>query len=127
MSYLFKVIDKRVFPNPETLLISPFKEIWLRDKSKGKESAIEDFSYIEFVSSMRRSNPFRGYPESSKSSVVREAVITRSDWEVDKLIVSAIEKIKEFQVESSPSYSLLISSKKAIEELKQVFKQCRFK
>ena len=35
MAYLFKVEGKTVYPNDEVLLISPFKEIWERDKSKG--------------------------------------------------------------------------------------------
>ena len=37
MAFLFIVSEKSVFPNPETLLISPFKDIWARDKSKKNE------------------------------------------------------------------------------------------
>ena len=36
MAFLFIVSEKSVFPNPETLLISPFKDIWARDKGKKK-------------------------------------------------------------------------------------------
>ena len=36
MAYLFEVQEKTVIPNTETLLLSPFKEIWERDKSKKK-------------------------------------------------------------------------------------------
>ena len=31
MAFLFQVTDRAVFPNAETLLISPFKDIWERD------------------------------------------------------------------------------------------------
>ena len=48
MAYLFKVEGKTVYPNDEVLLISPFKEIWERDKSKGKDVARQEFSYIVY-------------------------------------------------------------------------------
>ena len=53
MAFLFIVTEKTVFPNTETLLISPFKDIWKRDKTKQKHHALEEFAYIEFMSSMK--------------------------------------------------------------------------
>ena len=63
MAFLFQVTDRAVFPNPETLLISPFKDIWERDESTNKTVAIQEFAYIEFMTSMLKSNPYRQYPE----------------------------------------------------------------
>ena len=40
MSHLFIVENNIAKPNTETLLISPFKEIWERDKSKDKSQVI---------------------------------------------------------------------------------------
>ena len=37
MAYLFQINGRAVFPNAETILISPFKDIWERDLSKDKE------------------------------------------------------------------------------------------
>ena len=59
MAYLFKIEGKAVFPNEETLLIEPFKSIWERDTSKNKEYALEDFAYIEFITSLLKTNPYR--------------------------------------------------------------------
>lgn len=121
MAHLFIINDKAVFPNPETLLISPFKDIWDRDSSPGKENAIQEFAYIEFMSSMLKSNPYRQYPDDKKEEVIKEAIITQDNWTPDELIKSAIEKIKEFQKEASTTYNYYMSAKKAAENMQEFF------
>jgi hypothetical protein len=121
MAFLFIVENKIAVPNPETLLIEPFKSIWERDNSKNKWEAVEDFTYIEFMSSMKKSNPYRQYPENRKHDVVKEQVISRENWIVDDLIKLAIDKIKEFQTEASSTYSYYMAAKKAAENLKDFF------
>ena len=92
MAFLFTVQEKSVFPNTETLLISPFKEIWARDKTQGKELAIEELTYIEFVTSLKKSNPYRQYPEKLKAQKVQEEIIRREDWKPDDLIKKGIDE-----------------------------------
>lgn len=121
MSFLFQIQGKAVFPNPETLLISPFKEIWERDVSSEKENAIQEFAYIEFMTSMLKSNPYREYPEERKDSVIRGDIITQENWQPDDLISQAIEKIKNWQEEGSISYTYWMSNKKAAEKLIDFF------
>lgn len=121
MSLLFTVENKIVRPYTETLLISPFKEIWDRDKRKDKTNAIEDFTYIEFVTSQKKSNPYKGYEEELRKIKVKEEIITRKDWKVDKLIEQGLEKIIIFQKEASFSYSYYTSAKKAAEKIKDFF------
>lgn len=121
MAFLFLVSEKTVFPNPETLLISPFKDIWNRDKTKDKQNALEEFAYIEFMSSMKKSNPYRQYPESEKEGKVREAVITREGWKPDNLIHVAMDKIKQFQVEASTTYNYYMAAKRAVEKMQNFF------
>lgn len=121
MAFLFQVDNKVVFPNPETLLIYPFKDIWERDKSKGKETALREFAYIEFITSMKKSNPYRQYPESRKQDVVQKATIGDKNWKPDKLIVEGMKKIKKFQEEASTTYNYYISAKNAIETMTDFF------
>ena len=121
MAFLFEVNEKVVFPNSETLLISPFKEIWERDKSKGKENALQEFAYIEFMTSMKKSNPFRQYPEDKKEEIVKGEVITQVDWHPDVLIEEAIEKLKVFQQEASTTYNYYMSAKTAAEKMQDFF------
>ena len=121
MAFLFEISGKVAFPNPETVLIPPFKEIWERDKRKDKAYALEDFAYIEFMSSMRKSNPYRQYKGKRKEEVIIKDVITRSKWKPDDLIYQAIAKIEKFQTEASTTYSYYMAAKKAVEKMEQFF------
>jgi len=121
MASLFIVEDKVVIPHTETLLISPFKEIWDRDKSKTREFATEDFCYMEFMASMKASNPYRQYPEDKKHEIISEAVITRSKWVPDELIIEGILKIQMFQKEASTTYSYYMAAKQAVDNMQEFF------
>lgn len=121
MAYLFRVENKTVFPNEETLLIEPFKSIWERDKTKSKSKAFEEFAYIEFLSSMKKTNPYRQYPEDRKESKIVEDIINTPNWKPDKKIKEAIDKIKEFQTEASTTYSYYMSAKRAAEKMQYFF------
>jgi hypothetical protein len=112
-----------VYPNPETLLIKPFSQIWNRDKSKDKHFALEDFAYIEFMSSMKESNPYRQYDEKMKHAKVVDAIITRTVWEADELIKLAIHKVYEFQREASSTFNYYMAAKKAAEKMQDFFNE----
>ena len=120
MAYLFTVQNKTVIPFDETIQIPPFKEIWERDISKGKENAIEDFTYIEFIASRLKTNPYRGYSDEIRKEVVQRDIITRKDWEEDELITEGIKKLEEFQTKASPSYSLYEAALKGKSKLEKI-------
>lgn len=117
MAMLFRIEDRYVHPNPETLLVHPFSEIWERDEDPKKRNALEEFAYIEFISSEKKSNPFRGYTEKMREEKVKKEVITQEDWKPDELVLEAIRRVKEFQMEASETYRLYISAKRAVEKL----------
>lgn len=121
MAFLFEVNNKIVIPNPETLLIEPFKEIWERDKTPNKVHAIEDFTYIEFITSMKKSNPYRQYPEERKHEVLVEEIITRDNWIPDGLIQQGISKVEQFQKEASTTYNYYMAAKTAAEKMQEYF------
>lgn len=121
MAFLFIVSEKTVFPNPETLLISPFKDIWKRDKSKNKYTALEELAYIEFMTSMKKSNPYRQYEEAKKEEKIRQAVITNNDWEPDELVKQGMHKVVQFHKEASTTYNYYMGAKKAAEKMTKFF------
>lgn len=121
MAYLFKIENNMVYPNTETLLIEPFKSIWERDKTKAKNKAKEEFAYIEFMSSMKKTNPYRNYPEDRKEDIIIDAVITTPNWKPDSKIKEAIKKIQKFQTEASVTYNYLMSAKQAIESMMEFY------
>jgi hypothetical protein len=121
MAFLFIIDEKSLFPNPETLLIEPFKSIWERDRTPKKIYAIEDFSYIEFISSMKKSNPYKDYPEDRKHDVIVKEIITREGWEVDGLIQEGIRKLEDLQKEGSTNYNYYMAAKSAVEKMQKFF------
>ena len=123
MSHLFKIEGKVVFPNPETLLISPFKDIWERDTSEGKANALEDLAYAEFMVSMLKTNPYRQYPPGKKEEVIIEAVITRKNWTPDELVTKAMHEIVDMQRKGSTTYNYYMSAKNATEKLSRFFNE----
>lgn len=122
MAYLFEVREKTVFPNAETLMIEPFKTIWNRDKSKDKVDALSHFAYIEFVSSMKKSNPYRQYPESRKAIKIAEDLFGDPNWKPDVKIRDGIMKMRVFQQEASTTYNYYLSAKIAAEGMQDFFR-----
>jgi len=121
MSLLFKVEKKHVIPHTETLMISPFKEIWERDSTEYKKFAIEELSYIEFMGSIMKSNPYSGYNKDKKEPKIREDIISREDWSPDEFVSKGIEKLKEMQRDGSPTYNYFMSAKTAAEKMQDFF------
>ena len=116
MAYLFRVEGKVVQPTEEALMISPFKDVWERDNSKGKEIALKEFAFIEFTVSLLASNPYKGYSESIRGEIVIKDLF-KEEWKPDNLVVESQKKLDKFQTEGSQSYSLYKSSIKAKDSL----------
>lgn len=121
MSLLFIVENKTVKPHPETLRVFPFNQIWERDETPEKLEAMEDFTYIEFVTSMKRSNPYAGYTEDIRRDKVKLDVIKRNDWIEDDLIREGMAQLIRFQKEASITYNYYMSAKKAAEKMQDFF------
>lgn len=113
MAHLFKIEGNVVYPKEETLLIEPFKQIWERDNSKGKEQAIKDFSYIEFMTSFLESNPFKGYSLEARKTILAKTIYKVEIFKPDELILEGMKAIETFQKDASPTYSLYLSSLRA--------------
>lgn len=122
MSLLFTVESKVVSPTTESLLMFPFREIWERDDSEDKRHAIEDLSYIEFMGSVQKSNPYSGYPENQRPEKIIKDIITRAEWDQeDSLLLAGIEKLKQFQAEASVTYNYYMAAKSAAEKMQHFF------
>lgn len=123
MALLFIIEGKVVKPYPETLLIPPFQDIWCRDDSKGKEIALKEFTYIEFMSSKFKSNPYKGYTPTERSKKIIEDCIMLEDWKPDAMVQAGIDKCEEFQTKASSNYSLLMDTLTAKENLQKLFRK----
>ena len=120
MAHLFIVENTVAKPTSEVLLIEPYKTIWSRDTTRDKSEAIKDFTYIEFMVSKKKTNPFAGYDDETRHIKLRE-LLFNSSWTPDKLIEAGMIKLHEFQTEASPTYSYYLAVLKGAEKMKEFF------
>lgn len=121
MNGLFIIEGQKVMPSPEALLVPILGKIWERDKSKDKFMAIKELAYCEFMVSMKKSNPFRQYPEDRKHDIISKSIVNIDDWEPDEIVQAAILKLTEFQKEASTTYQYYMAAKKAAENMQNFF------
>ena len=119
--YLFVIEEHTVYPKAEVLLIHPFNKIWARDKSKKKVVALAEMSFIEFMSSSKSSNPFKGYGEEVRAIKIKERILFPKKWKADALVLEGMSSLVLFQTEASVSYSYHQAAKLAAEQMKEFF------
>jgi len=120
MAFLFIVENGVAKPTTEALLISPFKEIWERDTSEYKTEAIRDFSFIEFMTSKKDTNPYAGYDDNVRYDTLKG--IYYPDSEPDNLVEQGLAKMVQFQTEASATYSYYTAVMEGAQKMKQFFR-----
>lgn len=76
--------------SPLLLTLSPFKKIIDRDKTKGKEIAIKELSFIAFFADIRSDYMYIVSDEERATELVKDLELPK-DWKVDNIIKQAIE------------------------------------
>jgi len=122
MESLFDLKDGKVVLNPNSLAIPSFKKIYERDKSKKKDRALTEISYVYFLVDYK--SPYSAYPEDKREKAIKTDFISIDSWEPDELILEAIDKYKEFQ--RTTSMRLLDGAKAASDKLTDYFNNIDF-
>jgi len=75
--------------SPQAMALKPFKELWQRDKTKAKERALAELSYIWFMEEIN--SPFFNLRDDKERSKEIVAVLAGLGprWRPDKLVESA--------------------------------------
>lgn len=89
--------------NPTILWVPEFRTLWDRDKSKHKEQAVNEISYIVFLYDFR--SPYMAYAATERESKIKRDYFGTDEWVPDDEVIAAISKYKELQ--SSPILRLL--------------------
>ena len=99
--------DNLIIVDPHILSIPEFKKIWDRDRSKKKENALIELSFIYHYGSMK--SPYFSYPEDQKKAVLETAFKIK----LDKQLEEAIAKLAELECNTTME-RLLRASETAI-------------
>ena len=121
---VFDIVSGEVVVDPSRLLIPEFKKLWQRDKSKDKRNVIKELAYITFLFDLSADNPYRGYTEYERGSVLKKDLFDDVNWEPDEGITDAITKFKKLM--ETTNTRVLLGAKKAAEELAKWFEQIDF-
>lgn len=115
---LFKYEGYNLTISDEAFLLKPFKDLWKRDKSKGKEKALQELGYIYMMEDPR--SDYQAYVDKEvRAEQVKLGEGLPSDWKPDKLVLDAQEFYASFKTESA---LLLEDIRVAITKLREFIK-----
>jgi hypothetical protein len=94
MARLFNISGVDIVLDPTILAVPAFKKIWNRDKSKGKEQATLELSYIVFLCDY--SSPYKDLHEDIKEQTIIKDLF-KKEWKPDEDVRAAIEKYNQLK------------------------------
>jgi len=105
----------KVVPNVHLVALPPFSKLWERDESTRKEEALNEFLYIEYMCSMKKTNPYKGYAEEDRPSAVGRAVFRNADYVPDEIVKECMNAYTEHLMNQLPM-RLLAAAKSGAEK-----------
>lgn len=119
---LFKFENYNFEITPEALALIPFRKIWNRDKSKDKEKAFLELSFIYFMEDPRSSYQYITDYES-RVEAVKKGEGFKDNWMPDKDIMDAMEFYSSFKPTSA---QLLEDTRVLIDKFRSKMKSIDF-
>ena len=95
MAKMFDIVDTEVILHPSVIAIPAFNEIWKRDKSKSKEEATKELTYVAFMSDYH--SPYRDLSEELKEDTIIKDIFKDEEWSPDEKIRDSLKKYEELQ------------------------------
>lgn len=120
----FDIVGGQVTFTPSFLAVPEFKKIWDRDKSKEKEKAVKELSFIVFLCDERAHNPYISFSEDLREETLKADFFSDENYKLDDDVIAAIRKLKSML--ETTSTRLLLSAQIAAEKLADWFKKVDF-
>jgi hypothetical protein len=90
---MFELKDGKFIIHPDQLALPFFRVIYDADKSKGKETAFKELSYVYYMCDYK--SPYKNYPEDKRKQLILDDIIKDKTWKESKDIKEACIKYKE--------------------------------
>ena len=97
---LFKYEGYEVKVAPEALTLRPFKKIWDRDKSKNKETAMMELSFLYFFCDPRSDYQYIT-DDADRLEAVKEGIGLSEAWKPDTALNNAIVFYRTFDTSAA--------------------------
>ena len=92
---LFDLKNGNIILNPDSLVLPGFREIWKKDKTKGKDKATREISYVYFMCDYN--SPYAVYPNAKRKAVIIRDYMKEKNWKETEDIKLAIKRYLDFQ------------------------------
>lgn len=116
---IFEIIGDDIKVTPEALMIKEFKQLWKDDKTKGKEKAKTQLSYVYYFSDW--DSPYAKYTEEDRQKRITEDLDIKLEWVKGTDIRLAIDRYEELTM--TTSMLLLQDAKVAVNKLRGYFRE----
>ena len=115
---LFRYEGYNLTISEEAMMLKPFRDIWKRDKTKGKDKALQELAYIYFMEDSR--SDYQIYVDKEeRSRQVKLGEGIPESWKPDKMVTDAQEFYAGFKSEAA---LLLEDIRVAITKLREFIK-----
>lgn len=121
---LVDLINNQVTVSEEAYLLTPFKKIWDRDKSKLKELALEEMAFIYYMEDFK-SDFSDIVDETEREEEVKVSVGLPSSWKEDQIVKDAREFYRKRSEDIIPLL-LLRDAKVVIDRMRTYFREVDF-
>lgn len=119
---LFDLKNGNVVLNPDSLVLPGFREIWKKDKTKGKDKATKEISYVFFMCDYN--SPYAVYPQYKRRDVICKDFMQDEKWKETPEVSEAMIRYKEFQ--ETHTMRLMRAAKGAADKLAGYFENIDF-
>lgn len=116
---LFKFEGYRITVMPEAMTLVPFKRIWNRDRTAGKDRALAEMGYIYFMCDPRSDYQYIMDGQERHKAVIDGEGLPE-DWKPDKYVKEAMEFYSGFR---STAALLLEDTKMAVEKVRKLLRE----
>ena len=111
---LFKYEGYEVKVAPEALTLKPFKKLWDRDKSKSKDTALQELSFVYFYCDPRSDYQYI-IDDEDRMEAVKDGEGLPKSWKPDKDVETAIKLYRSFDTSAA---LLLKTANEAVEKVR---------
>lgn len=96
---LFKYENYKVVISEEALSLKPFKKIWDRDRTKNKDKAIAELSYVYFMEDPASDYQYLVDRDERSKAIIEGEGLTK--WKPDKVVEEAMSFYASFKTTSA--------------------------
>jgi hypothetical protein len=114
---IFDLKEDEVIISPEMLTIDVFNTIWIKDKTKNKINAFNDFKYIYHLCDYN--SPYSNCASYEREAKIKEEVLNNTKYTVSTEVKAGIEVYRSLL--ESPLTRLLDSTKRKIDDIVELF------